>query len=228
MVNYKHKLDVINSEVKEAENILKAKKKTRKMIVDMVEKQEAAEQDFSLINLESDPVYNKAVSQGNYGLINKLKNRSMTPEEYELELKYDTVRDATLSWCYKYVTKQWKVWLVNWKNEEVIEPIYDQIYIDVRENVGLNEKWPTSTRWITLAIKWDEMFYLDSFNGFQQIDTTWYKGTGWGRQYWYTLYKVEWEKTKEEIEKDSHSWKNKYILGRRTDTNEITITKREK
>ena len=151
----------------------------------------------------------------------------MTPEEYDLELKYDTVRNATLSWSYKYVTKQWKVWLVNWKNEEIIAPIYDQLHIDVRKKVGLNEKWPTSTRWITLAIKWDEMFYLDSFNGFQQIDTTWYKGTKWWHRAWYTLCKVEWEKTEEEMEKDFNSWKNKYILGRKTDTNEITITKRE-
>lgn len=205
----KDKLNEISSEIERREKALEAKKKIKWMLQEMLNKQKEAEEAFAVENLKSDPVYQKAVSTNNQELIQKLKNRSLTWEEYDLRLKYDAMKPAGES--YIYVTKQWKTWLVTiWDNREVFEPIYDNVYVNYRKEKGINEQW-TSTRWISYAVKWKEIYFFDSYKWFEKIDITWFevKDVSVNGGKWYVLYKK----------------KEKYILGRNTETDEITITK---
>jgi len=213
----KDKLNEISSEIERREKALEAKKKIKWMLQEMLNKQKKAEEAFAVENLKSDPVYQKAVSTNNQELIQKLKNRSLTWEEYDLRFNYDS--NVPAGWGYAYVTKWWKEWLVTiWDNREVFEPIYDNICVDDWRKKGINEQW-TSTRWISYAVKWKEIYFFDSYKWFEKIDITWFDVDGvirsWGE--WYVLYKVEWKKHKKE----------EYILGRNTKTDEISITKKD-
>lgn len=211
-----------SQKVKEAERVLAAKQTTQERIKDMLERQKVAEQQFSLMNLESDPVYQKAVSQGNHELIQKFRNRTLTEKEYNLASEYDSYKPLFGKNFddYKYVTKWWKKWLVDWDNKVVLEPIYDVIVADIGKRKGMNERLK-SARWISFASIWDKTFFFDSYKWFQEIDITWFK-TEWTRNWgWYILYKDEeawkWWK-KKHIKKE-------YLLARDANTDEITISK---
>lgn len=211
----KDKLNEISSEIERREKALEAKKKIKWMLQEMLNKQKKAEEAFAVENLKSDPVYQKAVSTNNQELIQKLKNRSLTWEEYDLWLRYDAIKPA--GWGYAYVTKWWKKWLVTtWDNREILEPIYDGVYINDNREKGINEK-TISTRWISYAVKWKEIYFFDTYKWFEEIDITWYNANDitrrWG--WWYVLYKTQWKNKNEE-----------YVLWRNTETNEIIITKK--
>ena len=181
------------------------KERTVKSIEKVLEKKNLEETRFlkeKNIHLEDDPLYKKAKEENNLELLEKLKNRSLTPREYYENL-YDEVKDF---WKNLLLVRQdWKQWIIDFNTGDIkLQIKYDEINRFLWNYLRVKQDWKYWLIDSSVAGRRDAFVALPT--EYEEIgDVQEVKTDSYSTKEWYYTYKTWWKYWLIDV-------KNKHIL----------------